>query len=340
MLRKSRGALAPIRPVHVEGVAPWFPSLASVMDPAPDLLDRLFTDFALSARELQTQSALWNAFHMYVIHRAASEALNGGEDALRRSAWVIYVTAYWCTVEMRLNAGLPEALLRAGMGPVVLSEKMVGGLTTILRDRETALAKQGEPLFAHLATLMREDAPTGLLYGTAYNSGYLEVISEAPPLGEKPARLKVETGSVRISPRALMRLDYGIEVPSYLGSWRAAFEGSVRAHPERYEQIVTGAKGAQDLRAMWREAQAAGSRNWGGRSLDNYSQAYYEVALYWSLMFNIGLEAISLASFKALIEQDPVIAIRSLKANYLYCAAWSSYLLGFLDRDGQLPKTV
>ena len=68
-----------------------------------------------------------------------------------------------------------------------------------LRATERARLKSGgKAVLDALPSLLREEPCTGLLHGTAYDTGYIEVISEMPPLGELRSQLKVETGSIRI----------------------------------------------------------------------------------------------------------------------------------------------
>jgi hypothetical protein len=216
----------------------------------------------------------------------------------------------------------------------------VADLVTKLSARQTALAGGGTALLATLPLLLREEPCTGTLHGTAYNSGYCEVVCESPPLGELPAHLRVETGAIRVNPRDFMRIDYAMEAPSWLKRWRTAYEISVRAHPDEFERVVAGAGGAKDLRDIWTEALAWGHNNWGGQSLNEWSQGYYDDVLDASVIYNFGLEAVSLASLVALVEGDEVAATRAVTGNALYLGSWGAAVMGLIDPDGKLPAVV
>jgi hypothetical protein len=191
-----------------------------------------------------------------------------------------------------------------------------------------------------LGVLMREEPCTGMLHGTAYNSGYCEVVCEKAPLGELPAHLVGETGSIRANPRDFMRLDYSLVTPVWLREWRTAFEIAVRAEPDAFERVIAGDGTQKDLRDLWTEALAWGHNNWGGSSLDDWTQAYYDDMRYYSVVFNFGLEAVSLASFVALVTGDDEAALRALRGNTLYCGSWGAAVMGLLDVDGRLPEVV
>jgi hypothetical protein len=326
---------------HVDGAPPWFPNLATVLEPAPDLLDELFTEFSPIGAALRTQDSFWLGFHTWVVERFIAQELRGVAAADQRAAiWAVYATSYWSMLELTLHFGVPPAVINLGMEAVAPSEDSVSDLVTKLTGRQEALAGDGTDLVALLATLMREEPCTGTLHGTAYNAGYCEVISEHVPLGELPVHLDVTTGAIRANARDFMRLDYAIPVPEWLSEWRTRFEIAVRANPDAFDAALAGDGAQKDLRAIWGEALDWGHNNWGGQSLDKWTQEYFEDVLHWSLVFNTALEGVSLAGFVALVDRDADAALRAVRANTVFLGSWGAAVMGLLDVDGHLPTAV
>jgi hypothetical protein len=326
---------------RVQGEPPWFPNLAEVIDPAPALLDRLVTEFAPIGASLATQTAWWMAFHMWAVDRLAGEAMAGtSKDRLREAVWVLYASSYWSTLELQLIYGMPPAVINLGMTAASPSEDSVADFASKFSGRQAALDTGGRTLIDILPTLLREEPCTGALHGTAYNTGYVEVICEVPPLGELPGHLHVETGAIRVNPRDFMRIDYDMPAPGWLKTWRATYENSVRAHPDTLERVVSGEGKLKDLRDIWGEGLAWGHNNWGGQSLDKWTQPYFEDVLHWSVVYNFGLEAISLASLTALVEGDEGAAARAITGNALYLGSWGAAVMGLIDPNGKLPDVV
>ena len=72
----------------IQGKAPWFPGLAKVMEPAPDLLERIAAEFAPISGTLRTKGAYWYAFHMFLLEKMVGEAMAGpGLQKPRAQAW-------------------------------------------------------------------------------------------------------------------------------------------------------------------------------------------------------------------------------------------------------------
>ncbi|HEX5587982.1 MAG TPA: hypothetical protein VFZ17_11795 [Acidimicrobiia bacterium] len=326
---------------HVDGAPPWFESLATVLEPAPELLDRLFTEFAPIGAALNTQDSLWVSFHTWVVERLVGEELQGAAPVDQRAAiWAIYATSYWSMLELTVHFGVPPAVLNLGMEPTAPTDDSVADLVAKLTARFDALAAGDAAVREQLSVLQREEPCTGTLHGTAYNSGYCEVVCEQAPLGELPAHLSGETGLIRANPRDFMRLDYSIAVPTWLRDWRTTFEIAVRAEPDAYERAIVGDGTQKNLRDLWTEALAWGHNNWGGSSLDDWTQAYYDDMAYYGVVYNFGLEAVSLATFVALVTRDDEAALRALRGNTLYCGSWGAAVMGLLDVDGRLPEVV
>jgi hypothetical protein len=83
-----------------------------------------------------------------------------------------------------------------------------------------------------------------------------------------------------------------------------------------------------------------GNTTWGGDANDQWTQEYFDETVQWSSVLNLGLEAVGLAAFVAVINQDPEAARRSVMGNALYAGATSAWLLGLLDTGGKMPTVV
>jgi len=324
------------------GAPPWFSNLASVFDPAPDLLDSLVAEYAHTAAKLSSQSGWWVAFLGWVVEKLVGDELSGSSRRnLREAGWVIYAAAYWCMLDEQKQFGIPAAITNLGMQPTPPSEDSVADMASKLTQRHAALDAGGEQLLRVLNDLLREEPCTGCIHGTAYNSGYIEVISEPPPLGDMPASLRAETGSIRVNARDFMRVDYSAPAPRWLNEWRSRYEASVRADPDAHERLISPRGGLKDLRIIWSEAIAWGHNNWDSQSTGNMSQEYFDDLRHWGgVVFNFGLEAISLASLTALVNGDVAAAIQAVRGNTLYLCAWGAFTMGSLDTTGQLPTIV
>jgi hypothetical protein len=323
----------------VVGEPPWLGNLALVMDPAPALLDRLASEFLPAGDALATPSAWWLAFHTFVVDKLVGEEMSGASrESLREAVWAIYATGYWGMLEMQVNFGVPPAVINLGMEAAAPSADSVADLAAKLAQRHALLEAGGTALLEALPTLLREEPCTGTLHGAAYNTGYVEVISEYAPLGELPSELQAGTGSIRANARDFLRIDYAMRAPAWLQQWRRAFEISARGCPGALDRIALGEGGAKDLRTIWTEALDWGHNNWGGQSLDQWSQAYFDDCLEWSIVFNFGLEAVMLATFVALIDEDVEAAERAVRGNALYLGSWGAAVMGLLDTGGTLPE--
>lgn len=84
-------------------------------------------------------------------------------------------------------------------------------------------------------------------------------------------------------------------------------------------------------------SSSAPTKTWGGESNDKWSDAYFEGALHWSSVLNFGLEAMGLATFVAMINQDPEAARRAVLVNTLYVGATPGWGVGLFDKNATLP---
>jgi hypothetical protein len=330
--------------MHVQGEAPWFPNLTHVMDPAPDLLDRLVTEWDAIGGDLEQDGAFWLGCHLWMADKLAGEALSGKEAVpLRQGVWAIYMSGYWCNVELQRVYGIPDALINFGMEATVPTEDSLADMVAKLRLRQEMLSKGGDALLDYLQELLREEPCTGALHGDAYNAGVMAIWSGTGPLGERPSHLEVQMGGpVRTNPRDFLNIDYPIPTPSWLDEWRARFEVAVRQRSTEFEAIISGEGSRTDLRDMWRQALAWGSNNWGDNvnSLDRWSQEYFNAQLFWGTVFNFGLEGVSLAALVALLERDEEAARRAVSANALQLGAWGPAVMALIDPSGSVPVLV
>jgi hypothetical protein len=330
--------------LRVDGTPPWFANMAEVMDPAPELLDRLVNEFAPIGVPLEADRAWWIGFHLWMVDKFAGEVLAGHSSTpVREALWAICASGYWCNIELQRAYGIPDALINLGFNATVPTEESYANLVAQLGRRYAALEAGGDALLAYVPDLLQEAPSTGALHGTAYNGGVMALWSGTAPLGQRPAHLHVGLGGpVRMNPRDFLMIDYPIAVPEWLDRWRARYEANVRAHPDEFEQVVSGDDGGVDLRDMWSEALAWGINNWGSgvTSLDEWTQGYFDAQVYWGMVLNFGLEAVSMASISSLLERDAEAARQAVTANALQLGAWGVAVLSLIDPVGQLPELV
>lgn len=319
-------------PTKISGEPPWFPALAAVMDPAPDLLDSLASDFGPHAVGMNPD-AYWTALHCYVTERLMDEVFERAVDSawLRRALWVSYATAVWCTRSWRVAWMTLDASMTAPT-----TAEAVAPLAADLGSTSASVNAGGKQALARLAEVLRVPAFRGALMGTAYNTGYLVVIGEAPPLGNRPPHVHLEPGYVRADPGGLLDLSYGTPVPSWLTDSRERYERLVAEQPDLFQAAVTGGSGEVDLTTLWKDGFAMGVQAWGN-SLTESPQDYYEPFFRWSVVYNFGLDAISRAAIVAVATGDEQLATRALAGNLLFNASWDAFPFGVLDDTIDLP---
>jgi hypothetical protein len=329
---------------HIEGDGPpLVPPLAEVMPAAPELIDRLASEFAPTAATLTTDQAYWVAFNGWITDRLSGPILDGEvtTEEIGAQAWTIYATGYWGALELREHWGMPPALDRLGLQrPEHPYPEVQQGVAALIAQRLAAVRAGDAERLASLPAMLREAAPTGLIYGMAYNAGVQVVKTEDPPIGQRRPHRPARPSIVRINTRDLLRVDYERPTPDYLRVWRAAFERAVTADPDAYEQLIGGADGDTDLREIWRAGVVLGNTTWGGDAQDQWSEAYWEETIRWSSILNFGLEAAGLAACTAALTGDAEAARRALLANTLYLGASIGWLIGFLDTGATMPRVV
>jgi hypothetical protein len=338
---QNRSAGAP--KLRVEGSAPLLPKLAEVMDEAPVLMDALATEFAPTAARLSTQEAYWLALNGWITDRLAGPIMEGqvGAEGLGEQAWAVYASSYWGGMELRENWGMPPVIQKLGIKMAAPFAEIQQGVARNLAQRVAALAGGGgDHCLQILPALMRDDSTSGTVHPMAYNAGVQVVKTEDPPVGQRRAHRAPKPGAVRINTRDFMRVDYDLPTPHYLKVWRSAFERAVTANPLAYERAIVGEPGQTDLRDIWKRAVGYGNTTWGGDANDKWTASYFDETVRWSSVLNLGLEAVGLAAFVAVINQDPEAARRAVIGNALYVGATSAWLLGLLDTGGKLPTVV
>jgi hypothetical protein len=185
--------------------------------------------------------------------------------------------------------------------------------------------------------MLRVPAFRGALLGTAYNTGYLIVIGEAAPLGNRPPHVNLKTGYVRADPERLLDLSYGVQVPSWLTDSRERYERLATDQPKLLRSVVEGGEGTLALTALWKEGFGMGVQAWGN-SLTEVSEEYYEPFFRWSVVYNFGLDAISRAAIVAVATGDEELAAKALRGNLLFNASWDAFPFGVLDDTIDLPS--
>ena len=195
------------------------------------------------------------------------------------------------------------------------------------------VARGGDACLRLLPSILREPATSGPVHGVGYNAGVQVVKTEDPPIGQRRPGRPAKPSVVRINGRDFMRVDYDRPVPHYLKVWRSAFERAVAAHPDTYENFISGGDGEASLRDIWKHAVAFGNLTWGGDAQDNWTEAYWEETIRWSSILTFGMETAGLAAFVALLNADGEAATRAVLGNALYLGATPGWLVGLLDTE-------
>jgi hypothetical protein len=328
--------------VHlVGGLPPLIPELAALMPPATVLMDELASEFAPTAATLSTPQAYWDGLNGWITNRLSGSVLEGEltADNIGEAAWAIYATSYWGGMELREHWGMPPALKNLGMTPPSPPfAEVQQGVILLMTQRMQAVRAGGDHCLQLLRSILGEASTTGPIHGVGYNAGVQVVKTEDPPIGQRRPNRQPKPSVVRINGRHFLRVDYDLPTPQYLKVWRSAFERAVTAHPDAYEELMVGAEGQVDLRAIWKSAVDLGNLTWGGDAQDNWSDAYWEETIRWSSVLTFGMEATGLAAFVALLNQDPQAAKLAVMCNAIYLGATPGWLVGLLDRDAELPR--
>ena len=320
--------------------------LAKVMPETPALMESLVAEFAPTAAKLASQDIYWLGFSGWMTDRLSGPIMDGSVDAaaIGPQAWAIYASSIWGGVELR---NLREATHSAPQMDAAMAQMMATRLAKGQEDmanklnlRLAALAGGPAKCLEILPTLLRDDSTTGPVHGMAYNAGVQVVKTEDPPIGRRRPQRPARPAAVRINVRDFMRVDYDMPTPQYLKVWRSSFERAVTAHPDAYEAVIKGAPGQENLRDLWSRAVLLGLKTWGGEANDKWTDAYFDGALHWSTVLNFGLEAMGLATFVALINQDGEAARRAVLANALYVGATPGWGVGMMDKTATLPPAA
>jgi hypothetical protein len=325
--------------LHVEGSAPLLPNLAKEMPEAQALMGALATEFGPTGAQVSTQKAYWLGLNGWITDRLAGPIMEGkvSVESVGEQAWVVYASSYWGGMELRENWGMPPVIEKMGIKMTPPFAELQQGIVRNLAPRAAALTDGGDHCLHILPALMRDDTTAGMIYPIAYNAGVQVVKTEDPPLGQRRPQRPPKPGAVRINARDFMRVDYDLPTPRYLKVWRSAFERAVIANPAAYEKAIVGESGQTDLRDIWKRAVGYGNTTWGGDANDKWTEAYFDETIHWSSVLNLGLEAVGLAAFVAVINQDPEAAKLAVMGNALYVGATPGWLMGLLDTGGRLP---
>ncbi|MDB5424100.1 MAG: hypothetical protein JWQ29_1516 [Phenylobacterium sp.] len=324
------------------GSPPLLPSLAREMPEGAALMDALATEFAPTAAKLETQQAYWLGLNGWTTDRLSGPIMEGKVTAAEvgEQAWAVYATSYWGGMELREHWGMPPVIAKMGFKMAPPFEQVQKGVIDGLATRMAALAGGGDNCLHILPALMREASTAGTVYGIAYNAGVQVVKTEDPPIGQRRPHRAPKPAVVRINARDFMRVDYDLPTPHYLKYWRSAFERAVTANPKAYEKAVAGEAGQTDLREIWAKGVGYGNITWGGDANDKWTNEYFDETIHWSSILTYGMEAVGLAAFVAVINQDPEAAKLAVMGNALYIGATPGWLLGLIDVDAKLPAVT
>lgn len=315
---------------------PLVPALATLMPEDRALMDQLATEFIPVAASLTSPKAYWLGLNGWMTDRLSGPIMDGNVsvDELKNQAWAIYATSYWGGMELRENWGMPPVIQRLGITMQPPYAEVQQGIIDKLELLYGALAKGGDHCIDILPGLMRD----GMIHMLAYNAGVQVLKTEEPPVGHRRPHRKPKPGALRINGRDFMRVDYDLPTPYYLKVWRSAFEGAVTAHPDAYEQVITGKAGEKNLRDVWKNGVAYGNTTWGGDAQDNWTDEYFDESIRWSSTLNFGLEVVALAAFVAILNRDAEAARRAVMGYALYAGATPGWLVGLLHTEGKLPQ--
>jgi hypothetical protein len=328
--------------VHLAGGAPpLVPELAALMPTAPDLMDRLVSEFGPTAATLSTTQAYWAGLNGWMTDRLSGPIMEGKvtADQIGAQAWAIYASSYWGALELRGHWGMPPALKNMGMTPPAPPfAEVQQGIVHLMTQRMAAIRGGGDHCLAILPSILREPSTSGPVHGVGYNAGVQVVKTEDPPIGQRRPGRPLKPSVVRINGRHFMRVDYDLPVPRYLKEWRSGFERAVAAHPDAYSELIAGQVGDANLEDIWKSAVAFGNTTWGGSAQDNWSDAYWEETIRWSSILTFGMEAAGLAAIVAVLNSDREAATRAVMCNALYLGATPGWLVGLLDTGAELPQ--
>jgi hypothetical protein len=328
-MEKDRDAMR----LDLDGTPPWFPNLAAVMDPAPDMLDELLVAFAPSAERLDPD-VCWTALHCFVLDRLLEDVFTGSVDEawVRRAAWVSYATGFWCTRSWRgVWAPIDESFSLPTTADSV--ELMAGQISSKL----PAYRASGSVAIARAAELLRLETFHGSVFGAAYNTSYLIVVGEPQPLGQRPPHLTIERGYVRADADHLLDIAYEAPIPGWLVDIREHYSALELTDAAAFRAVTEGADEAASLSDVWRAGFELAPANWGADFIVRMTQEYYDPFVRWSVLYNFGLEAIARASVVAVARQDADLAARALAGNIIFDGSWGSIQLGVLDGTHPLP---
>lgn len=345
---------------------PYFPkSMGKVMNPAPQLLDQLISQFVpiANARDVDP-TVFWLAFHFWVADKFNGMAMGDGFDqaiTLEQARWLSYATCYWGGVEERKYYAQPIPLfyrtILASMNLFRSRESSVEEMVTGLMAMDAALAGPLADKHAEITYRLRASLPGPygqiigrMIFSTAYDTFYLVIVGEAPPKGERPPHLKAfKFDLVVADPKVFMQIDYAEPLADWLVHLRATYESAKNRNPIEFEELLIGsapgdvAGGPNDLRTLWAEGFDTARANWGGDRLDPWTQAQYDANMQGNVRWNMGLEAISLAALSALLDNDADLADKALGGNSRFVAAWYGFANAFTASgsvDAALPHVV
>ncbi len=326
-----------------DGSVPMIPALAKVMPESPALMDALVAEYAPIAAKLPSQEVYWLGLSGWMTDRLSGPIMDGTVSArdVGAQAWAIYASSVWGGIELRNlrdkwgSAPANQAAMLQHAAEFLAKNQT--DMTDKMTDRLEALNAGSDNCLKILPVLIRDSSTTGPVHGLAYNAGVQVVKTEDPPVGRRRPQRPAKPSSVRINTRDFMRVDYDLPTPQYLKVWRSNFEKAVTTHPDAYEKIIVGDAGQENLRDLWKRAVLHGLTTWGGESNDKWSDAYFDEALHWSSVLNFGLEAMGLATFVAMINQDPETARRAVLINALYVGATPGWGVGMMDHSAKLP---
>lgn len=329
--------------LHVKGSVPLLPELTKMMPESPSLMDLLATEFAPTAAKLATQQSYWIALNGWITDRLSGPIMDGkvSTGEVGEQAWATLASAYWGGMELRENWGMPPAMERLGIKITAPFAELQQKVAANMAVRINALQAGGKACLQLLPALMHEDTTEGTVWSMAYNAGAQVVKTEDAPVGQRRPHRKPRPAAVRINARDFMRVDYDdLPTPQYLKVWRSAFERAVVGNPEAFEKAIVGEAGQKNLRDIWTRGVGYANTTWGGGANDSWTNEYFDDVLQWSTVVNFGLEAVGLAAFVAVINQDEEAAKRAVMGNALYVGMSSGWLMGFLDTAGKLPTVV
>lgn len=318
---------------------PWFPRLAAVMDQDQALLDRLANEADAPGPDTSDAEFLSTFLKPAVV----TSQLAGGTSAVpfRTALWLMFIQGFWSGV------GLQAQLAQFGdaQGDMVKEASRKRELTDdefvmvhdLLAPIHAALAGTSDDQFAALDAIVRLETFWGCIYGAAYNIGFFGHALVAAPEGSRPEHIDVHDDYVTCRADRFLDIGYREPTPDWLVAARQRFDDAKAAHPDRWAEILAG-HGGSPLPEIWANGYRQSSTNWGGDSLEAWSQDAYDDMLRSTAAYGMQSEAVCMNALTVLLTRDPAEVSAALELAIIYAPSWLGTAVGMGAQGAEPPR--